>query len=200
MNKMEHLGVENKRPILPAMQGLFAFAVATALASVVIVMFDNYFAAAILTGGLGTLLLSLLMHKYALSLWKMSLSGLVGLPVGLMISFMIVEGVGSLVPVVGRLLENTPIPDILAVVMMSAIYGMFVGGMNFGKKAVVKFAAICGVSCLPAGILISIFNAGGAKALVDLFGKVDLNFVTIMLFMGLGIGASIGVVRGEEIN
>lgn len=198
MSNMKRYDAGLKRLLLPAMQGILAFAIASALASVMILLYDNYFAAAILTGGLGTLLLSILMHKYGLSLWKMPLSGLIGLPVGLIFSFMVVEGIGSLVPAVGRLFENTPVPDIVAVMMMSAIYGMFVGGLNFGKKAVWKFAAVCGVSSVPAGVLIAVFNAGGAKALVDLFGKVDLNFVTIMLFVGLGIGTSIGALSGAS--
>ena len=57
-----------------AMQGLVAFAIASALASVMILQYDNYFSAAILTGGLGALLLSLLMIKNKPVFWKMALA------------------------------------------------------------------------------------------------------------------------------
>ncbi len=180
-----------KSQFISAIKGLIAFAIASALASVMILQYDNYFSAAILTGGLGALLLSLLMIKYKLVFWKMALAGSIGMPLGLLFSFFVVGGFGELLPAVGNALENTPIPDIVAVMMMSAIYGMFIGGINFGKRAIGRFAIICSLISVPAGLLVSIFNAGGLKSVTNLFGKVDMNFVTIMLFIGLGVGMAI---------
>ena len=174
---------------LPAIQGLIAFAIASALASIMIFQYDNYFSAAILTGGLGALLLSLLMFKNKLTFWKIALAGSIGMPVGLLISFLIVGGIGELIPTIGNFFENTPVPDIVAVLMVSTIYGMFVGGINFGKKAIGRFAVVCGLISLPAGVLVSIFNAREMQTVAKLF---DLNFVTIMLFIGLGVGLAIG--------
>lgn len=180
-----------KSQFLSAIKGLIAFAIASALASVMILQYDNYFSAAILTGGLGALLLSLLMINLKPVFWKMALAGSLGMPVGLLFSFLIVGGIGDLIPALGNLFENTPVPDIVAVVMMSAIYGMFIGGINFGKRAIGRFAIICGLIAVPAGWLVSVFNAGGLKSVTNLFGKVDMNFVTIMLFIGIGVGVAI---------
>ncbi|HSN66903.1 MAG TPA: hypothetical protein VLS94_09695 [Fusibacter sp.] len=187
---MEQFNV--KSLLFPATKGLVAFAFASVLASVMILKYDNYFAAAILTGGLGALLLSFLTFTNKLIFWKMALAGSIGMPVGLLLSFLFVGGIGELVPTLGNFFENTPVPDIVAVVMMSSIYGMFVGGINFGKRSIGRFAIICGLMSVPAGLLVSVFNADGLQVVTNLFGEVDLNFVTIMLFIGLGIGVAIG--------
>ena len=190
MNKVGQINIRSM--FMHAMKGILAFAIASALASVMILKYDNYFAAAILTGGLGALILNILMFKNRPIYWKMALAGSIGMPVGLLFSFLIVGGIGDLIPALGNLFENTPVPDIVAVVMMSAINGMFIGGINFGKRAIGRFAIICGLIAVPAGWLVSVFNTDGLKSVTNLFGKVDMNFVTIMLFIGLGIGAAIG--------
>lgn len=83
--------------------GMASFLISGVIACIVILFLDNYILAIIIAGGIGGLLLGkfLRMHQ---KIGRIAIAGIIGMPIGLMISFLIIEGIGSLFPSIGATL------------------------------------------------------------------------------------------------
>jgi hypothetical protein len=85
----------------------------------------------------------------------MAIAGVFGVPLGLVVSFFLVEGFGALFPWIGAYFE-----------------GILVAAFNLGYP--IKF---------------------WLENMLSVFGKIDLNFLAIVIFQGIGLGLSIGLKK-----
>lgn len=127
----------------PMLLGMASFLISGVMASIVILLVDNCILATMIAGGIGGLLLAIFIRERQ-NILRMTISGIIGMPVGLIISFFLVEGFGSIFPSIGAYLENTTIPDISAIILMGVIFGAIVGAMVYGRKYICLFSVVCG--------------------------------------------------------
>ncbi|MPN08333.1 hypothetical protein SDC9_155615 [bioreactor metagenome] len=177
--------------------GTASFIVSGVMACIVISLFDNYILATIIAGGIGELLLGLFLRMRQ-KISRMAIAGIVGMPVGLIISFLLAGGFGSLFSLMDMRFENSAIPDISAIILMGIIFGAVVGSIIYGRKSIWLFSVVCGAAAIPSGLLVAVMNSGGylkiwLDNLLDAFGKIDLNFLAITISLGIGMGLSIGL-------
>lgn len=182
--------------------GLIAFMVGSVLASIIVMFWDNYILALAVAGGAGGALMGLLLH-YREKIIRMLVSGIVGMPIALMLSFLIVEGIGGLLPFVGHYFENTIVPDVTAVILLGIFFGGIFGGVVLGRKAISLFIITCGAVSFPSGLVVGALNSSNEiqdQLLngVGFIGKIDLNLLSIIIFLGLGIGLSVGLYQSVD--
>jgi len=79
--------------------GMASFLISGVIACIVILLLDNYILATIIAGGIGGLLLGLFL-RMCQKITRLVIAGIIAIPVGLVISFLIVEGLGSLFPLI----------------------------------------------------------------------------------------------------
>jgi len=128
----------------------------------------------------------------------MAIAGIIAMPIGLIISFLLVEGFGALFPSIGAYFENSTIPDIIAIILMGITFGAVFGSMIYGRKSIWLFSVACGTVSIPFGLLVGDMNSGywikaWLENLLEVFGKIDLNLLAIIISLGIGIGLSIGL-------
>lgn len=177
--------------------GMASFFISGVIACIVILHFDNYILATIIAGGIGGLLLGLFLRMRP-KISRMAIAGIIAVPVGLFISFLLVEGFGSLFPMIGAYFENSNIPDIIAIILMGITFGTVFGSIIYGRKSILLFSIVGGTVSFPFGLLVAAMNSGyGIKVWLEnlfaIFGKIDLNFLAVILSLGIGIGISIGL-------
>ena len=177
--------------------GMASFIISGVIACIVILILDNYILATIIAGGIGGLLLGLFLRMRQ-KIGRMVIAGIIGMPIGLMASFFLVEGIGSLLPSIGAYFENSAIPDISAIILMGIIFGAVFGAMVYGRKSIWLFSLVCGTVAFPFGLLVGAMNSGHwikiwLANLLEVFGKIDLNLLAIIISFGIGIGLSIGL-------
>lgn len=177
--------------------GMASFLISGVIACIVILLLDNYILATIIAGGAGGLLLGLFLQMRQ-KIIRLVIAGIIAMPVGLIISFLIVEGFGSLFPSIGAYFENSSIPDIIAIILMGITFGAVFGSMIYGRKSIWLFSVVCGTVSIPFGLLVGAMNSGCwikvyLENLLEVFGKIDLNFLAIIISLGIGIGLSIGL-------
>jgi len=177
--------------------GMASFIISGVIACIVILRLDNYIFATIIAGGIGGILLGLFFRTRQ-KIIRMAIAGIIGMPFGLMMSFLLVEGIGSLFPSIGAYFENSNIPDISAIILMGIIFGAVFGAMVYGRKSIWLFSLVCGTVAFPFGLLVGAMNSGHwikvwLENLLGVFGKIDLNFLAIIMSFGIGIGLSIGL-------
>lgn len=177
--------------------GMASFMISGVIACLVILLLDNYIVATIIAGGIGGLFLGLLLQMRQKT-GRMAIAGIIGMPISLIISFLLVEGFGLLFPSIGMYFENSAIPDISAIVLMGIIFGAVVGLMIYGRISIWLFSAVCGTISIPFGLLVGAMNSGHyikawLENLSEVFGKIDINFLAITISLGIGIGLSIGL-------
>jgi hypothetical protein len=137
---------------------------------------------------------------------RMAIAGIIAMPIGIIISFFLVEGFGALLPSIGAYFENSTIPDIIAIILMGITFGAVFGSMIYGRKSIWLFSVVCGTVSIPFGLLVGAMNSGywikaWLENLLGVFGKVDLNFLAIIISLGIGIGLSIGLYNMlKQIN
>lgn len=177
--------------------GVASFLISGIIACIVILFLDNYILATIIAGGVGGLLLGLFLRMRQ-KIIRLVIAGIIAMPVGLVISFLIVEGFGSLFPSIAAYFENSSIPDIIAIILMGITFGAVFGSMIYGRKSIWLFSVVCGTVSIPFGLLVGAMNSGCwikvyLENLLEVFGKIDLNFLAIIISLGIGIGLSIGL-------
>jgi len=129
---------------------------------------------------------------------SMTIASIIGMTIGLIISFFLVEGFGTLFPSIGAYFENSFIPDIVAIMLMGITFGAVFGAINYGRKSIWLFSIVCGVSSIPSGLVVAALNSGyflkvWPESLTDILVKIDLNFLAITISIGIGTGLSIGL-------
>lgn len=179
--------------------GMASFLISGVIACIVILLLDNYVLATIIAGGSGGLLLGLFLRMRQ-KIGRMAIAGIFGMPIGLMISFLLIEGIGSLFPSIGAFFENSTIPDISAIILMAIIFGAVFGAMVYGRKSIWLFSVVCGTVSLPFGLLVGAMNSGHwikvwLENLLEVFDKIDLNLLAIIISFGIGTGLSIGLFK-----
>ena len=183
---------KDKGMLIPLIAGLMSFFVSGAIACVVIGLTDNYIFAAVITGGLGSLLLALLIRSIRTRLIRTTIAG------ALAVGFFLVEGVGALLPQMGYKIESIGLADVIAVILIAAIFGTIMGIIIYGIYSVRIFLPVCAVAGIPAGVLVNALNGpwrgtAAYTAIMDTFRQMDLNFLSMAVFMGIGMGASAGI-------
>lgn len=176
--------------------GFLAFLVSGCLGNGVILLWDQYIGAALVAGAIGGLLLGLFLRLKG-KIVRIALAGGLGIPLGIVVSFGLIEGLGALVTLPASV-EWAGVPDIMAIMLMGVVFGVMTGGIVFGKDAIVLFLVVCGLVAIPFGVLVVAMNKGlfSDSFLVRLLapvGKPDLNFLAIVIGLGLGAGLSIGL-------
>lgn len=181
--------------------GKVSFLISGVIACVIILRLDNYILGTIIAGVIGGLILGLFNWKQKL-ISRMTIAGLISVPIGLLGSFILVEGLvggfGLLFPSVAIYFENSNIVDIIAIILMGIVFGVVFGAVVYGHKSLRLFSAVCGVAAIPFAILVGAMNSGHwikvwLENLLKVFGKIDLNFLIIVLELGIGAGISIGL-------
>ena len=177
--------------------GLLAFTMSGLVVCYVIWKLNNYIIATLITGGLGALLFSvLLMLKDKIV--KMTIAGFFAMLIGLFLSFGIIEGIVYILPKLGIFFEGSIIPDIAAIAVIALIYGLIVGLAGYGKKAMWLFALISALVAIPFGMLVVFLNTSSdiqefLTSINDILGQFDLNFLSISIALGVGLGLSNGL-------
>ena len=189
---------KDKGMLIPLIAGLLSFFVSGVIACVVIGLTDNYIFAAVITGGLGSLLMTLLIRSIRTRLIRTTIAGSLTMPLSLAVGFFLVEGVGALMPQVGYKIESIGLADVIAVILIAAIFGTIMGIIIYGIYSVRIFLPVCAVAGIPAGVLVNALNGpwrgtAAYTAIMDTFRQVDLNFLSMAVFMGIGMGASAGI-------
>jgi len=189
---------KDKGMLIPLITGLLSFFVSGVIACVVIGLTDNYIFAAGITGGLGSLLLALLIRSIRTRLIRTTIAGALTMPLSLAVGFFLVEGVGALMPQVGYKIESIGLADVIAVILIAAIFGTIMGIIIYGIYSVRIFLPVCAVAGIPAGVLVNALNGpwrgtAAYTAIMDTFRQMDLNFLSMAVFMGIGMGASVGI-------
>jgi len=191
---------KDKGMLIPLITGLLSFFVSGVIACVVIGLTDNYIFAAGITGGLGSLLLALLIRSIRTRLIRTTIAGALTMPLSLAVGFFLVEGVGALMPQVGYKIESIGLADVIAVILIAAIFGTIMGIIIYGIYSVRIFLPVCAVAGIPAGVLVNALNGpwrgtAAYTAIMDTFRQMDLNFLSMAVFMGIGMGASVGIYK-----
>ena len=180
--------------------GMSAFFLSGLLSVMLIVFFDDYIISAFVAGGLGGFLMGTFLRmkdKRA----KMAASGVIGIPLGLFLSFGAAGLFELLFPSVSASLAYTGIPDAIGISIMGLIFGSIMGIFIFGSSALKIFAPVCTLSSMPFGILVSAMNEGYVlrdfnlmmNSIIKGKGIIDLNFLVITVSLGIGTGLSIAI-------
>ncbi|MGI6434869.1 MAG: hypothetical protein ACOX0F_05865 [Syntrophomonadaceae bacterium] len=182
-------------------QGAASFLISGLIACIAILHLDNYILGTIIAGGIGGLLLGLFHWKHKM-IGRMTIAGLIAVPIGLLGSFILVEGLvggfGLLFPSVAAYFENSNIPDIIAIILMGSVFGAVFGAIVYSRKSIGLFSIVCGAVSIPFGLLVGAMNSGHwikvwLENLFKVFGNIDLNFLAIITEFGMGIGLCIGL-------
>lgn len=182
---------------LSALLGLAAFLISGLMAALIILKIDNYILATAIAGGLGGLLLGLSTGMGKGS-WKLGAAGLAAFPAALLLTFLVAGLFELALPKADSSMGNTWIPDVISVCLMGMIFGGICGGVMFGRKSICIFVLLCGILCIPFGILVAAMNAHAVSTdwltrTIAALKFADLNFMTITASLGLGVGLSIGI-------
>lgn len=181
--------------------GMASFLISGVIACIVLLRLDSYILGPIIAGGIGGLLLGLFLRMRK-NIGRMAIAGIIAAPIGLLGTFILVEGFvggfGLLFPSVAAYFENSNIADIIAIILMGIVFGVVFGAIVYGRKSIWLFSIVCGAVSIPFGLLVGAMNSGHwikvwLENLFKVFGKIDLNFLAIIMEFGIGIGLSIGL-------
>lgn len=179
--------------------GMISFAISGTVACFLILFADEYILATAIAGGLGGLLLGVF-ARMGPKIFKMTIAGAAAMLLGLVLSFLIVEGAGELFLSGSAEWMNSSIPDIIAIALMGILAGAAMGIAMDGRKAALLYSAVCGVASIPFGFLVAAFNSGyrfpfWPEDPANILAKLDVNFLTISIALGFGIGLSAGLYK-----
>lgn len=81
---------------------------------------------------------------------------------------------------------------------MGIIFGVIFGAIVYGRKSIRLFSVACGAASIPFGFLVGAMNSGHwikvwLENMFQIYGKIDLNFLAIIMEFGIGVGLSIGL-------
>lgn len=194
------------RLIWSTILGKISFLVGGIAACIVILKLNNYILGTIIAGGIGGLVLGLFHWKQKM-IGKMAVASLISVPVGLLGSFILVEGLvgglGLLFPASAAYFETSEIANLVAIILMGVAFGIIFGAVVYGRKSLRLFAVTCGIASIPCGLLIAAMNSGYyikvfLGNLFQVFGNIDLNFLVIIIGFGVGAGLSLELYNKKE--
>lgn len=174
--------------------GTISFFIGGFLATILILFTDQYLLAIPLSGLLGGLLLAVF-NKNWKNISRFTLAGVIAVSVGFLGTFVICEGIFSLVGMFTDAFSGR-IENIISISMMGVVFGIIFSLIVYGKKALVLFAVVCGVFELPCIYLADkVYFIKPLKDLITQYGLVDVNLLFIVLGFGIGAGVSIGFIK-----
>lgn len=187
-----YLSKDIRKGAILVFESLITFLISGLIGSLFVIYFDNYLLALMTTGSIAGLILSILYNETD-KVKRYVMAGLFGMLISLVLSFGLVEGFAFLFPKLGNYFEATPIPDIMAVMIMGFIYGGTFGLVVYERSKIMPFAVSCAIIGLPTGYLVALLNKDimirtFINSYVGLFSKVDLNYILVTMGLGLGIG------------
>jgi len=176
--------------------GAISFFVSGVIACIILLRLDTYILETIIAGGLAGLLLGIFLGRFKM-IGKMTFAGLVAIPVGFWASFILAEAIFS-IPFIHGFFANPNTPDIIGITFMGILCGAIFGAIAYGRKSIPLFSVVCGTASIPFGLLVGALNSGHwikawLENLFQIFGRIDLNFLAIVMGFGIGIGFSIGL-------
>jgi len=115
------------------------------------------------------------------------LGGFAGFLSGFIIGELLVEVIGFIIPSLKNLeqVKAQIVPNIVALSIADAIYGIFIGHLLYGRKSIKFFALICAIASIPFGILVSM--------------SIDVDWIDFeqnLLFMLVSFGTTTGLAIG----
>ena len=185
------LKIDNNRkyyPVITGLVGLLAFVFVAFLLGLLSVGLDAdlVFISILAIGALGPLLIFMILDKKNNLLLKV-LASLFGILLGFMIGFGLGYVVAEFVP--GK--EASPIPNIVALVIMNVIYAVIMAGVTYGKKAMGFFAALAAIIGLVLGIIFMFLQN------LTIAG-IDVNYLFMAATFGLTLGVCIGAYKDKK--
>lgn len=197
--KIDHSDILNG--IWSLIMGKVSFLISSVIACTLMLHFSNYILGTLLSGVIGGLLLGAF-HFRQKMIGRMAIAGMIATPIGMLGVFVLLEGLAYglefLIPSFAESLDNAGLSDVIAIILMGAAAGAVFGALVYGRKSVLLFSASCAAVSIVSGFMVRALNLGyGIKAWLErvfqIFGQIDLNFVTIHSGLGLGLGFGIGL-------
>ncbi len=178
------------------LSGTISFFIGGFIVCLILLRLDTYILETIIAGGLAGLLLGILLGTPKM-IGKITLAGLVAVPVGFWASFILAEAIFS-TPFIHGFFENPNTPDVIGITLMGILCGIIFGSIVYGRKSIPLFSAVCGISAIPFALLVAAMNSGHwiKTWLIKLhyvMSIIDLNLLVMITAFGLGIGLSIGL-------
>lgn len=172
-------------PILAGIIGLVSYLIVALFVAVFSLIFDLdiFFLGMLLIGILGPLLMFLLLGIRENLGFKL----LIGF-FGIIFAFMVGFGLGYVVAEIVPGGETSPIPNIVALIVMNMIYAAIMANPTAGNGAVGLYLLISGIIGLVLGIVFMFFQN-------IVIAGMDLNFLLIFATFGLTLGSCIGAYR-----
>lgn len=182
--------------------GAISFFISGLLATILIIITDQYLLAIPLSGLLGGLLLAIFNRNWK-SIGRFMLAGVIAVSVGFLGTFIICEGIFSLIGMLTDVFSGR-LENIISIGLMGVVFGIIFSLIVYGKKALILFAVVCGIIELQCIYLSeTIYLIKPLENLISKYGLVDINLLFIVLGFGIGAGVSIGLFKisaKDEIN
>ena len=177
--------------------GLISFLISGLISCYIIAYLNNYILATIVSGGLGSVIFSILLMLKD-KIIKLGFAGMIAMPVGLFVSFGLIEGVAFVFPSLSNLFEGSVLPDVFAVVLLAFVYALIVSLIAYGKKEMLLFALTSEIIAIGFGFMVVALNLNEeineiVILLLPFLSSLDLNFLTISIGLGTGLGLSHGI-------
>lgn len=172
-------------PILTGVIGLVSYLLVALLVGFISLVFDLdiFFLGMLLIGILGPLIMFMLLGIRENLILKL----LIGF-VGILFSFMVGFGLGYAVAEILPGGETSPVPNIIALIIMNMLYALIMANPTGGKGAVGLYLLISGIVGIVLGIVFMFFQ----NIVIE---GMDLNFLFLFATFGLTLGSCIGAYR-----
>lgn len=171
----------------PTLSGTISFFIGGVIVDIILLRLDIYILGSIIAGGIGGLLLGLLLRKRH-NIGRMTIAGIVAVPVGFWVSFFLGYAFSEI-----PFIANSRVPDVLAFILMGALVGGLFGAIIYGRKSIWLFAAVGGILSIPLGSFVDALNWGRFDNLLNALGIPRPNLLPFIVSFGIGIGLSIGL-------
>lgn len=185
---MSKISVSKITTILwPMLSGTISFFISGVIIDIILLHMEIYILGSIIAGGIGSLLLGLLLRKQQ-NIGRMTIAGVVAIPVGFWVSFALGEAISEI-----PFIANAHIPDIWAFILMGAMVCALFGAIIYGRKSIWLFAVVGGVLSIALGFFVDALNWGRFDNLLNILGMPRPNLLPFIVSFGIGIGLSIGL-------
>ena len=124
--------------------GAMSFVISGVVVVIILLRFDTFIVGTIIAGGLGGLLLAVFLGKLKM-IGKMTLAGIVAVPVGFWGAFALAGVVDLLLSFLGANTENPSfagVGNIIGIIFMGTICGAIFGAIVYGRKSVWLFSIV----------------------------------------------------------
>lgn len=192
------MNIENKSKILTVLYsglaGTGSFFIGGLLATILILLTDQYVLAIPISGLFGGLLLAVFIKKWH-QIGRFAFAGIISVSVGFLGTFIICEGIFSLIGMFTDVFSGR-IENVISISLMGFVFGTIFSLIIYGKKSLLLFAFVCGIIEIPCIFLADkVYSIEPLNNLITKYGLVDVNLLFIVLGFGIGAGVSIGLIK-----